>query len=93
MRPNSSPPSRATVSEARTLRASMAAIAVKHRVAGRMAVLVVHRLEAIEIDIDQRGAGPVAFHVGERALELAVEAAPVEQPASADRCRRSPQAP
>ena len=43
-----------------------------------MAVTIVHRLEPVEIDIDQCGAGAVAFDIGQRALELAFEAAAIK---------------
>ena len=51
---------------------------LEHGVTGGMAVAVVHRLEAVEIEIDQRRAGAVALDVSERPLELALEAAAVE---------------
>ena len=51
---------------------------LEQRIAGGVAVPVVDRLEAVEVDEHQRGGGAVAFHIGERALELAIEAAPVE---------------
>src|SRR5207249_4480341 len=51
---------------------------LEHRIAGRVAMTVVDCLEGVEIEIEQRGARAVALHVGERALELALEAAPVE---------------
>ena len=53
---------------------------LEHGIARRMAVPVVDRLEAVEVDVEQRRAGAVALHVGERARKLAVEAAPVEDP-------------
>ena len=51
---------------------------LEQRVAGGVAVLVVDRLEAVEIDEQQRRLALVALQIGERALELALEAAPVE---------------
>ena len=51
---------------------------LEHGIAGGMAVAVVHRLEFIEIDIDQRCAGAVAFDVSERALELALKTSAIE---------------
>ena len=51
---------------------------LEHGVAGAVAVAVVDRLEAVEIDIDQRRAGAVALDVSQRALELALETAAVE---------------
>ena len=51
---------------------------LEHGVAGGVAVTVVHRLEPVEIDIDQRRAGAVAFDVSQRALELALETAAVQ---------------
>ena len=60
----------------------MAGEFARHRleqgVAGGVAVLVVDRLEAVEIDEQQRRLAFVALQIGERALELALEAAPVE---------------
>ena len=54
--PNSSPPSRPTTSEARTWRAELARqTALSSSVAGPMAVAVVDRLEAVEVDEHQRG--------------------------------------
>ena len=47
-------------------------------IAGGVAVAVVDRLEAVEIDEQQHRLAVVALQVGERALELALEAAPVE---------------
>ena len=76
---NSSPPMRATTSEARTWRNERRRDRLEHGVAGGVAVPVVDRLETVEIEIDQRGAGPVALDVSERALELALEAAAVER--------------
>jgi len=51
---------------------------LEERVARGMAVAVVDGLEPVEIDIDERGAGAVTLGVGERALQLALEAASVE---------------
>src|SRR5476651_1905246 len=60
----------------------MAGELARHRleqgIAGGVAVLVVDRLEAVEIDEQQRRLALVALQIGERALELALEAAPVE---------------
>ena len=47
-------------------------------VARGMAVTVVHRLEIVEVEIDQRRAGAIALDVSQRAFELALEAAAVE---------------
>ena len=46
-------------------------------VAGGVAVNVVDRLEAVEVDEQQRRLAFVALQVGDRAFELAHEAAPV----------------
>ena len=43
-----------------------------------MAIPVVYRFEAVEIDEHQSGLRAVTLHMGERALELALEAAAVE---------------
>jgi hypothetical protein len=43
-----------------------------------MAERVVDRLEAIDIEHDQRGGGLIALDVGDRAVELALKAAPVQ---------------
>ena len=43
-----------------------------------MAVAVVDRLEAIEIEIDQRRSRAVAADIAERAIELALKTTPVE---------------
>src|SRR6266508_6751466 len=51
---------------------------LEHGVPRRVAVAVVDRLEAVEIEVEERRARSVALHIGERALELALEAAPVE---------------
>ena len=51
---------------------------LEQSVAGGVAVLVVDYLEAVEIDKQQRHLAFVALQIGERALELALEAAPVE---------------
>src|ERR1043165_3059341 len=51
---------------------------LEHDIARQIAVPVIDRLEAIEVDVEQRRARAVPFHVGERARELPVEAAPVE---------------
>ena len=59
--PNSSPPSRPTTSEARTWRDQFARDRLEQRVAGRMAVAVVDRLEAVEIDEHQRRRRAVAL--------------------------------
>ena len=49
----------------------------EHPVAGAVAEVVVHRLEAVEVEHEQRAAHPVAAPVGHVALELLLEAAPV----------------
>ena len=51
----------------------------EHRVAGGMAMAIVDRLEFVEVEIDQRRARAVALDVGQRALELALEAAAIER--------------
>ena len=43
-----------------------------------MAMTVVDRLEAVEVDEQQRGLRAVALYMGERALEFALETAAVE---------------
>ena len=40
---------------------------------------VVDRLEPVEIDVDQDRVGLVALHIGERALQFALEAAAIDQ--------------
>jgi hypothetical protein len=55
----------------------------------RGAPAIVHRLEAVEIDIDQRRAGVVALHIGERTLELALETAAVERVGSGSTSTRA----
>ena len=52
---------------------------LEHRVAGGMAMAVVDRLEAVEIEVDQDRAGRVALHIGERALQFALEAAAIDE--------------
>jgi NOL1/NOP2/fmu family ribosome biogenesis protein len=47
-------------------------------IAGGVAAAVVDRLEAVEIDEQQHRLAVVALQVGERALEFALEAAPIE---------------
>ena len=49
----------------------------QHLVARRMSERVVDRLQAIDVEHDQRAAGVIAFDIGDRAIELALEAAPV----------------
>src|SRR6266851_2339067 len=71
-RPNSSPPSRPITSEARTWCASVATIAFS------VPEDVVDRLQAVDIEHDQRAARLIALDVGDRAVELALKAAPVE---------------
>ena len=51
---------------------------LEQRIAGGVAVLIVDRLEAVEIDIKQRRRRAVALDISQRALQLALEAAPVE---------------
>ena len=74
---NSSPPSRPTTSEARTCASSVVTIGLEHLVACGMSEGVVDRLQAIDVEHDERAAGTIAFDVGDRAIELALEAAPV----------------
>ena len=51
---------------------------LEQRVAGGVAVAVVDRLEAVEIDEHQYRRGGVALHIGERARQFALKTAPVE---------------
>jgi hypothetical protein len=51
---------------------------LEQRIAGSVAVRIVDRLEAVKVDIDQRRVGAVALVIGERARELALEAAAIE---------------
>jgi hypothetical protein len=60
------------------LRDELACHRLEQRVAGRLAVRIIDRLEAVEIDIDQRRVGSIALDIGERALELTLEAASIE---------------
>jgi len=69
---------RATTSDVRTSRSS-ARDGLEHRVAGGVAVPIVHRLEFIEIEIDQRRVRSVPFDVGEGAFEFTLEAAAIER--------------
>ena len=50
---------------------------LEHLVAGGVAEGIVDRLQAIDVEHDQRAAGLIALDVGDRAIELALEAAPV----------------
>src|SRR5262245_63873936 len=50
----------------------------EQRITGAVTVTVIDPLEAVEVDEHQSGLRAVAFHVSERPLELALEAAPVE---------------
>jgi hypothetical protein len=60
------------------MRGELACHRLEQRVAGSMAVCIIDRLEAVEVDIDQRRFGSVALDIGERALELTLEAASIE---------------
>ena len=74
---NSSPPSRPITSEERTWRAELGHDRLQHLIAGGVPEGVVDRLQAIDIEHDQRAAGMIALDIGDRAVELALEAAPV----------------
>ena len=50
---------------------------LQHLIAGGMAEGVVDRLQAIDVEQDQRAAGVIALDIGDRAIELALKAAPV----------------
>ena len=50
---------------------------LEHLVARGMAEGVVDRLQAIDVEHDQRAAGVIALDVGDRAMQFALEAAPV----------------
>jgi hypothetical protein len=55
---NSSPPMRATTSDARTREAKRRSDRLEHGVARGMAVTIVDRLEIVEVEIDQRRVAP-----------------------------------
>ena len=78
MSANSSPPIRATQSPCRATDAAATATGLQHGVPGRMALLVVHALEVVEVDQDER----VGLAGRRGALERQVEAAPVATPVS-----------
>ena len=75
---NSSPPKRATVSVARTMRRSRSATEVSSAVADRMAERIVDLLELVEID-EQHGAAVERARRAQRVLELVVEEGAVRQ--------------
>ena len=74
---NSSPPSRPITSEERTCAQQRGDDGLEHLIARGMPEGVVDRLQAIDVEHDQRAAGVIALDVGDRALQLALEAAPV----------------
>jgi len=51
---------------------------LQHPVAGGMAVAVIHRLETVEVKVDQRRRGSITPHIGKRTVQLAFEATPIE---------------
>ena len=51
----------------------------QHAVAGAVAEVVVHPLEVVQVEQEQRAAHPVAAAVRDVAVQLLLEAAPVEQ--------------
>jgi hypothetical protein len=53
--------------------------AAERPIARRVAVTIVHRLEAVEVEKEKGRRRAVALHIGERPLECALEAAPVEE--------------
>ncbi len=73
---NSSPPSRPITSDERTWRARRHN-GLQHLIARRVPKRIVDRLEAVDVEHDQRAARVIAFDVGDRAVEFALEAAPV----------------
>ncbi len=73
---NSSPPRRATASLGRTALAHPCGELLQHLIADRVAMLVVDRLEVIEVDVEQRHLG--ALVLLEAALEERLEAGPVQ---------------
>jgi hypothetical protein len=60
---------------------------LERRIARRISVAIVNQLEPVEVEIDERRAHALAFHIAERALAFALEAAPVDSLSSA-RSRR-----
>ena len=50
---------------------------LQHLIARRVAEIIVDRLEAVDVEHDQRAAGMIALDVGDGAPEFAFEAAPV----------------
>ena len=74
---NSSPPSRPITSEERTWLEQRRDDGLQHLIARGMPEGVVDRLQAIDVEHDQRAAGMIALDVGDRAMELALKAAPV----------------
>ena len=76
---NSSPPSRATVSLCRTQLAQPLGDVDQHRVTGGVAEPVVDRLEAVEVDEQQRDAGAAPARHLQRVLDPVEEQAAVGQ--------------
>ena len=74
---NSSPPSRPTTSEARTWPAA-SHDRLQHLVARGMPESVVDRLQAIDVEHDQRAAGVISLDEGDRAVQFALKTAPVQ---------------
>ena len=74
---NSSPPSRPITSDERTWRKQRLDDGLEHLIARGVAEGIVDRLQAIDVEHDQRAARMVTLDVGDRAIEFALEAAPV----------------
>ena len=77
MTPNSSPPSRPTMSLDRTLSQQHLGDMAQRRVAGRMAVLVVDLLHAVDVEIDDARRHAIALGEGDHPRQLAHKGAPV----------------
>ena len=60
-----------------TWRSSTATIGLEHLIARGVPEGVVDRLQAIDVEHDQRAAGVIALDIGDRAMEFAFKAAPV----------------
>src|SRR6185369_10421551 len=63
---------------------------LEHLVACGVSEGVVDRLQAIDVEHDQRTAGAIALDVGNRAIELALEAAPASGPVALSAGESSP---
>ncbi len=76
---NSSPPSRASVSDGRTCWLIRSATRRDELVAGRVAERVVDHLEVVEVDQQQRHSAAAALVAGHRVLDPVAEQRPVGQ--------------